>query len=136
DTRCRRRAPDGEPSGCSSRAGAGPAVLGPARPVLDQDRLAPGLLQFVGERAREHVTAASGGQWNKDLDGACRIILTRGARAHREQGDNRGNDRQHGSPRPDIAYGQFKAFSIELAWRLAAGCVILGRAGSTSPKTH
>ena len=76
---------DGVAVGRGFHAGARADVLAAAGTVLHHDRLVPGLLQFIGERAGEHVAAAAGRQRKHDPHRPRRIILRRGGAARRPQ---------------------------------------------------
>ena len=86
------------------RAGACANVEPAAGPVLHHDRLAPGLLQLVGQRTCEHVSAAAGTERDDHPDGAGGIVLRRRRRTQCEPGGAGGDDGsdpkwRHGIPR-------------------------------------
>jgi len=56
-----------------------------ADPIVHDDRLAPALIQFLGDRARDDVGSAARGKGNDDADGLCRIGLRENLRGVREQ---------------------------------------------------
>ena len=97
DDRLARQDADRVAVGRRFRAGARSDIQPAARPVLHHDRLAPGLVQLVGERPGKDVAASAGGERNDHLDGTRGIVLSRRRRTQCEPGGG-GNDRSDEKP--------------------------------------